>query len=153
VPFVAPVSVNDAELDSPIDVYGPALAVAREIEYPVAPVLADHARATWLFPGVAVTPLGVDGVIGAEGEELPPLHAANASVESPSSGAVTPACVSGAIISSRCMGSMPTAVGSLIAMRFAFIQSAIPGTNLIAIPYWEHNAAPTLTLTAERNTR
>jgi hypothetical protein len=46
VPLTAPVSVKDVELDVPIDVNGPALVVARAIEYPVAPVLADQVRAT-----------------------------------------------------------------------------------------------------------
>ena len=109
--------------------------MAREIEYPVAPVLADQAMATWLFPGVAVTPLGVDGVNGAEGDELPPPHAANPSVDSASTAAFDPTCVSIAMGSSQGMGSMPTAVGSLIAKRVAFILRGIPGTIVIAIPY------------------
>jgi hypothetical protein len=132
---MALVSVNDGELDAPIAANGPALFVPRAIEYPVAPALADQTKATWLFPGVAATPLGVDGVNGAGGDELPPPHAANPSVDSASTANVDPGCASIAMGSSRGIGSMSTAAGLPIAKRFAFILRGIPGTNLIAIPY------------------
>jgi len=107
-------------------------------------VLADQAKATWLFPGVAVSPLGADGPIGAEGDEPPPPHAANARVDSPSSDPVDPSVwvvapvfggASAAMRSSRGGASSPTMTRSSIAMRFPFIARGIPGTNSIAIPY------------------
>ena len=39
-------SVKDGEVDVPIEVKGPALAVARLMEYAVAPELADQVSAT-----------------------------------------------------------------------------------------------------------
>ncbi len=117
------VSVNEVEVDAPTLANGPALLVARPIEYPVAPLLALHASVTWPLAAVAVKPAGVagaDGVGAGVGDEdaSPPPHAANASVLSATRGAPIASFVTH-------RGSSKT--GSLVAIAFSFIGRASLG--------------------------
>ena len=153
---MTPVSVKAVEEDSPTGAYGPVLLVARPMEYPVAPVLADQASTIWLFPGVAANPLGVAGADGEdEGEGLPPPpHAANPRADRPSTGAVIPSLRVAARRSTgvstgglRGCDWSPRVVTSTIANPFVFIVRIIPWDKPYAVPHSGDNGEPRSPLT------
>src|ERR1700684_2290420 len=97
----------------------------------------------------AITPLGADGVNGAEGdEELPPLHAANPSVDSASTAAVDPTCVFVAPGKLRGIGSTSTAVVSVLAKRCVSILRASLVRNCSPSPVELDNVELSISLTA-----